>query len=306
MKIPILVIIFNRPEFAEQMLCALKEIKAEKIYISADGARENIEGEIKKCELTKKRFLDGITWPCKVSTNFKKENLGCKRGVVDAIDWFFKHEKYGNILEDDCIPNRCFFEFTEKLLKRYENEDRVWMISGDNSADIVLEDKNTYSFVRDPIIWGWATWRSTWNKYDIDMKQWREIRDGPNAKKIFINKDQYKQLSDDYDKCMKGEIDTWDYQLSAAMKINNGLCIIPRVNLIKNIGFGENATHTNEVTERSNKNTEEIGKILFNKEIKIDAKAEKQIMKKIQGIEGENKILKKIKATITEKIRWHN
>ena len=192
------------------------------------------------------------------------------------------------------------------MLEKYENEDRIWMISGDNSADIILENKNTYSFVRDPIIWGWATWRSTWNKYDIDMKQWRKIRNSPDAKKIFINKNQYKQLSDDYDRCMKGEIDTWDYQLSAAMKINNGLCIIPRVNLIKNIGFGENATHTNEVIERSNKNTEEIGKILFNKEIKIDENAEKQIMKKIQGIEGENKILKKIKNIIRQNVRWRN
>jgi hypothetical protein len=43
-----------------------------------------------------------------------------------------------------------------------------------------------------------------------------------------------------------GKIDTWDYQWVYTVLSQNGLAIIPNQNLVVNIGFGEEATHTKD------------------------------------------------------------
>jgi hypothetical protein len=40
------------------------------------------------------------------------------------------------------------------------------------------------------------------------------------------------------------EIDTWDYQWTFTMWYYKGLAILPNANMITNIGFGQDATHT--------------------------------------------------------------
>ena len=47
-----------------------------------------------------------------------------------------------------------------------------------------------------------------------------------------------------FEQTYQGNIDTWDYQWLFTVLINNGLSIIPETNLISNIGFGGEATHT--------------------------------------------------------------
>jgi hypothetical protein len=42
----------------------------------------------------------------------------------------------------------------------------------------------------------------------------------------------------------RNEIDTWDYPWTASVWFHNGLTATPNVNLVSNIGFGPDATHT--------------------------------------------------------------
>ncbi len=304
MNTAVLLIVFNRPEYTDEMLDVLALVRPKDIYISADGPRESVNGEEHLCAMVRNKLMNGITWNCKIHTNFMEDNLGCKNGVIRALDWFFAYEQRGIILEDDCIPNPSFFKFAQQLLEKYNHEDRVWMISGDNSANIQFDGHYSYTFIEDPIIWGWATWKRTWQKYDRDMKGWRNIRGKQKAKKIFINNDQYQQLADDYDKCLRGEIDTWDYQLSASMKIEKGLCIIPRVNMIKNVGFGENATHTTTRSERSNITASPLETIIEAPTITTNKAANLQILEKVQGISATESFLTRLKKKLKYILPW--
>ena len=63
-----------------------------------------------------------------------------------------------------------------------------------------------------------------------------------------------------FDRVSNGEIDTWDYQWMYACFKNEGLCLVPHVNLISNIGYGADATHTgNKQSEWANMEAKALG-----------------------------------------------
>jgi hypothetical protein len=47
----------------------------------------------------------------------------------------------------------------------------------------------------------------------------------------------------------ENKIDTWDYQWFFARIVHGGLAIVPNVNLVKNLGYGADATHTVVIDE---------------------------------------------------------
>jgi hypothetical protein len=281
--VAVLLIIFNRPEKTRQVINRLAEIKPSRLYISADGPRHNNASDHEGCKASRAVIETGISWSCSTRTRFSDNNLGCKDGVSSAIDWFFRYESEGIILEDDCLPHPEFFGFCRQLLNRYRNEERVWIIAGDNSAGIRLTGDYSYAFITEPLIWGWATWKRAWNLYDRDMQAWQAIRDSPLAKAMFDHNDQYELRRSVYDRVSNGEIDTWDYQLSASMRARGGLCIVPRANLISNIGFDAMATHTKTWSERSNASSSSILPLHHPPAIISDPIANEDVFTSVQG-----------------------
>ena len=72
-----------------------------------------------------------------------------------------------------------------------------------------------------------------------------------------------------------GRPDTWDYSWVLTCLINNGLIAIPNENLINNIGFNSDATHT-KGEKKSTSIIKSIGnKIIHPKILVCDKKAEK-------------------------------
>ena len=132
MKVPILVLAFNRADHVEQAMLAIKEYKPERLYLECDGPRVHKQGEKEAVEATRKAMLDAIDWPCEVRTLFRQENLGCANAVYGAITWFFEQEEYGVIIEDDVVVGQDFFRLCEILLPRYKNDERVMEISAEN------------------------------------------------------------------------------------------------------------------------------------------------------------------------------
>jgi len=236
---PVLFLVFNRPDVTKKVFAEIKKAKPEKLFIAADGPR-NPEEKKKTDEVRK--IVSNIDWPCKVKRLFRNENLGCKYAVSSAIDWFFENEEQGIILEDDCLPSKSFFRFCQELLEKYKNDERIMHISGTNVKKI-SRIKEDYFFSETYNVWGWATWRRAWQKYDVEMKNWPKWR-----LKIFKFMKDYSFFNKFisfrlYELTYQNKIDTWDYQWDFICKIKNGLSIIPRVNLITNLGFLE-GTHT--------------------------------------------------------------
>ena len=246
MNTPILFLIFNRPNETREVLNVLKIIKPNFLYVACDGPRENIATDADNVNKTRE-ILKDINWDCELKTLFREVNLGCKKAVSEGIDWFFKNVEKGIILEDDCIPSCSFFNYCSDLLNIYRDDTRIMHISGLNflSGPVRLTASDeSYHFSKYAAVWGWATWRRAWRLYDVDIISWPKVRDENLHFNFSFNNSEIESWKDKFDKVYKKQIDTWDYQWSYCIFMNNGLCITPNTNLISNIGFNENATHT--------------------------------------------------------------
>jgi hypothetical protein len=163
--------------------------------------------------------------------------------VSGGINWFFEHEEKGIILEDDCLPSQSFFWYCEELLIKYSFDYRIFHIDGTNFTGNGLAFNADYDFSRYPLIWGWATWKRAWQHYDIDVSNIGELKKNGVLKSYFGNKQIESFWLNNLSQIKMG-FDTWDYQWFGTVWSQNGLVIRPATNLIKNIGFGVDATHT--------------------------------------------------------------
>jgi hypothetical protein len=243
MKTPILLLLFNRPNHTSKLIKSLEKIKPRKVYINIDGPRSNNLNDKYLCkkvyELVKK-----INWKCKVNIRKFDFNNGCRKSVKNAIDYFFSKEKYGIILEDDCIPCVNFFDFCTKILKKYYNINKVKSISGNNfqkNKDQYIYD---YYFSKYMHCWGWATWRRAWKEYDDELLKWKKITNSNYWKKLHPNILESKYWKAKIDLVQKKKIDSWAYVWLASIWINKGIVVNPSINLVNNIGFDGSGLHT--------------------------------------------------------------
>jgi hypothetical protein len=273
--IPILFLIFNRPDTTEKVFEKIREIRPKNLYVSADGARANKPGEYEKCELAKS-VLKKIDWECELNVNFSEINLGCKEGVTKGINWFFENVDCGIILEDDCIPDLSFFNFCKVMLDRYKDDERVMHIGGVNFQDTNKRGDGSYYFSRFCHVWGWATWKDRWNKYDVNMTGYNDDNYIKVSEKITDDSEIRKYYKRLFDTVKDNRLDTWDFQWVWTVWKNDGLSIIPNVNLVKNIGFGEEATHTSDTSSKiSELKTGSIDPIIYNESVKPDQEADR-------------------------------
>jgi hypothetical protein len=240
---PILFIVFNKADTTKKVFDAIRTVKPKKLFIAADGPRPNRKDDEENCKQVKAIFSN-IDWDCEVKTLFRDKNLGCKVAVSSAIDWFFQNVEEGIILEDDTLPDPSFFKYCEELLSYYKNDERIMLISGDNFQFGKHTTKHSYYFSMFNHIWGWASWRRAWKKFDVKMKRWPELKKSRWLNGMLVDKKAIRMWESAFDKVYEGKIDTWDYQWTFACWANNGLTVLPNVNLVSNIGFGALATHT--------------------------------------------------------------
>ncbi len=243
LKNPVLFLVFNRPDTTRRVFEAIHQAKPPRLYIAADGARESRSGEAEKVKAVRDYVINHIDWQCEVKTLFQEKNLGCKYAVSRAITWFFEHEEMGIILEDDVLPNDSFFQFCEKLLHRYADEDQVMTISGNNFQPRRRTD-NSYYFSKYMHCWGWASWRRAWKHFDLEMEEWPQLKKGNFLAELFKLKKAQKYWEHIFDRVCAGEIDTWGYIWTYSIWNAGGVNILPEVNLVSNIGFGKEGTHT--------------------------------------------------------------
>lgn len=244
LETPVALFIFNRPETTERVFAEIAKARPPKLLVVADGPRENRKGEVERCDAAR-AIIKRVDWDCEVLTNYSEVNLGCKLRVSSGIDWVFEQVEEAIILEDDCLPDPTFFRFCQELLERYHYDQRVGMISGNNFQFGLRRNDDSYYFSKYTHIWGWATWRDRWcGSYDVAMSKWPRIRDEGWLIDIVGNKREAAYWYQIFERVYRGDIDTWDYQWLFTNWIEGRYTILPSVNLVSNIGFGTNATHT--------------------------------------------------------------
>ncbi|RXF69094.1 nucleotide-diphospho-sugar transferase [Arcticibacter tournemirensis] len=242
-KSPVLFIAFNRPDTTLRVFEKIREAKPSKLYFACDGARKNKIEDIELCKETRDiiRYVD---WDCELKALYQEKNLGCKYAVSSAITWFFEHEEEGIILEDDCLPSNDFFRFCDIMLDKYRNDTRIRHITGCNLQYGKKWGPASYYFSNNVHVWGWACWKRVWIDYDVELSKYQQEEVEEQFSKIFNEPLLVESWKDIFQKLKRNEIDTWDYQLGITNFFNNGLGIIPNVNMISNIGFRADGTHT--------------------------------------------------------------
>jgi hypothetical protein len=240
MQTPVAFFVFRRPETTARVFDVIRRAQPRRLLIVADGPRS--DDERARCEAAR-AIVEQVDWDCEVLRNYSDSNLGLRKRMSSGLDWVFEQCEEAIILEDDCLPDITFFAFCEQLLERFRSETRVMHISGSLGADNVPHH-HSYYFSRFPHIWGWATWRRAWNHYDVDLVSWQQ----PHVRSAFLAGIQKRRERLFWQRTLNdtasGVIDTWDYQWAFACMRQGGLCVTPTRNLVANLGFGPDATHT--------------------------------------------------------------
>jgi hypothetical protein len=243
-KSPVLLILFNRPETTKKVFEAIRKAKPKKLYVSGDGPRQGNKSDVVNCEKAR-MITKQIDWDCDVKYRFLDENLGCGWGPASAISWAFETEDSLIILEDDCVPSQPFFPYCNYLLNKFKDNERIWLISGrSHHSDSKYFKKYDYIYTRYGHSWGWATWKRCWNHFDMEMSEFPEFLKEGGGKNVFFTKKEGRLYNRKYNKLFSDKelfTHVWDYQFGFSLILNNAFCIVPRKNLIENVGW--NGTH---------------------------------------------------------------
>lgn len=240
---PVAFIAFNRPHHTAASFATIRSQRPTQLFLIADGPREGHDTDAQRC-LEVRKILEEIDWPCAVRRIYASSNMGLEARVSSGLNEVFSQVDRAIILEDDCVPNEDFFGFCEALLERYQHNDRIATITGDNFQGGIHRGEASYYFSKYMHGWGWATWRRVWRLYDGGVRFWPEFRRSPEWHRLHPDPVERRYWERVFDRVAAGEIDTWDFPLLACIWQAGGLTATPNANLVRNIGFGPEATHT--------------------------------------------------------------
>lgn len=243
METPVALLVFNRPHTTQKLFKAIRQAKPKKLFIIADGPRKDKPKESLLCEETRAIFSQ-IDWKCEVYKRYSDVNIGLKENVSSGINWVFENTEKAIILEDDCLPTPDFFKFCEENLDRYQHDKRIMMICGTNLLGEWKPNCQSYHFSYHQHCWGWATWKRAWSYYDSEMSLWKKECFQNQLKHLVGNHQRYLSYKNRFDNVYTNKVSSWAIRWHYSCLTQSGMSIIPAVNLITNIGFGEDATNT--------------------------------------------------------------
>ena len=242
-KIPVVVIIFNRPDKTKILYESLKYYKPSKLLIISDGPRNSFKDEKEKVAQSRKVF-EKIDWECEVLFNISETNLGCRERIISGLNWVFDREEKAIILEDDCIPSEEFFTFMELMLSKYQANKKISSVCGTNFLPDWSKTKDSYLYSKYCHVWGWGTWKDRWEKIDFNLDRLDEIKKTKFLKGYLGTFRAYLYWHWIFNNVKKKKIDSWAYIWNFTNFINKSISIIPVTNLLSNIGIGKDSSHT--------------------------------------------------------------
>jgi hypothetical protein len=241
----VLLLIFKRLDTTKEVFASIRNVQPLKLYIASDGPSPHVRGECDKVQAVREYVISNVDWNCEVHTLFRVENLGCKYAVSEAIKWFLEYEEMGIILEDDCLPTHSFFMFCDELLEKYKDNDKVAMISGRNDLDDrYVNRQEPYFFSTRGLIWGWATWRRAFHDFDVELGTDRKPVNSFSLVTASSSIVEFLYRRRNIQKIKSQEVNSWAYPWGIYILLKRQYAIIPTRNMVRNIGFSPDATHT--------------------------------------------------------------
>ena len=247
-RTPILFLVFNRVETTKQVFEAIRKVKPSKLYIASDGPRPDREGEVESVLSIRDYLINSVDWECDIKSLFQDKNLGCKNAINEAIQWFFQFEEMGVILEDDTLPVPEFFPFIKHYLELYRNNKKVAAIAGRNEIGEWNVNNQNHFFSSKFFCWGWGTWKDRVQDLDVEFG-YKKV----NIQNIAIEggMKEYLVLKGMNQSMISNKVNSWAWAYEFNFRYRKQLTLIPSKNYVKNIGFGEDGTHTKHQEEDS-------------------------------------------------------
>jgi predicted SAM-dependent methyltransferase len=259
LETPVVLLVFNRPHEAKRVLAAIAQARPRLLFVVADGPRPERPEDPQAVAQTRS-LIEGIDWPCEVRKNYAPTNLGLRSRVLTGLDWVFDQVEEAIILEDDCLPDPSFFPYCQELLARYRTDERIVSVRGTNLQIDCSKYRGSYSFLRQFVPWGWATWRRVWQGFDPLMTSWPEFLADGGLWSVTDSPEEEAYYGVVFDNTYRRLANSWHYSFAFYCWTRNGLSITPHTNLISNIGFGNAAVHTtNPADALANLPTQPIG-----------------------------------------------
>jgi hypothetical protein len=233
-----LIIAYQRNQNVIELIETLSESGVSRVYVAIDGAKDfnNLSPKTPLSSQLKilqdKKSLQLNIWQ-------RERNLGPAVSVVTAIEWFFSREESGVILEDDLRLSKDSIMYFSGALDAFVNQKSVGIISGSNFwGETGTQDSLPFSTY--PLTWGWATWRDRW-----------ELLRRPFFHRHTFDFTSFTMLERCFwktgiEKCIDRKLDAWDIPFAANFKSLNLKAVIPRRNLVSNVGFDDYAGNTFE------------------------------------------------------------
>lgn len=284
-SLSIAYIIFNRPRHTRETFEAIRAQRPGRLFIIADGPRADHSTDIERCKAVR-QIVENIDWPCEVHREYSESNLGLKRRVSSGLDWVFGLTETAIILEDDCLPHPDFFTFCQTLLERYKEDERIWVITGNNYQNGKKRSEASYYFSKFGHCWGWASWRRAWKHFDGDLTFWPDWKGSEDFCKKMPDPFEQRYWIDILDRVHKGEINSWAYPWLATLWYHGALTATPRVNLVTNIGIGPDSTHTHALEDEPGTPVFALGNITHPQKVEQNLTADQYIFDHL--LEGRN------------------
>lgn len=271
-KVPILVLAYNRPDLVEQVMRVIQIYQPSRLYLACDGPRSQKSGDVERVAETRQVMQNVVDWECEVQCLFRGQNIGCAQGVFEAITWFFEHEEYGIILEDDVLVSQDFFKLCEDLLPRYKSDERIMQIVSRNTSRRT-DIPNTYVYSKTDSCWGWASWRRAWQYMDMRMDGIKRISVFYLIRRLGLFRGcvKYYQFKDMYAHIERSN--SWATRWALSILCNDGLVICPGVNMGINIGVdsGEHYERTDALSPAFRYELQSmVWPIKYNDTLKVD------------------------------------
>lgn len=242
---PVLLIAFNRPEATRRTFERIRAARPTRLYVSIDAPRPERGAPERALVAEVTHLATSVDWPCELRTQASDHNRGPGGGPRWAVDWFFSAESEGIIVEDDCLPQQTFFAFCDALLPRFRDDERVGAIAGTSFAARAHATRNSYRFSRYATMWGWATWRRAWAEVDPHLSDWPAHRGTDWLLKVGRGKRDFAEYWTGVFDMVRADLpEYWDYQFQYALWRHGQVTVHPAVNLVTNIGFAADASHT--------------------------------------------------------------
>jgi SAM-dependent methyltransferase len=271
-RTPVVLLVFRRPDVTRRVFEEIRRARPPVLLVVADAPRD--ETNRHACAETR-AVTEAVDWDCEVLRDYAEANMGCRRRVSSGIEWALSHVEEAIILEDDCMPHPSFFRYCDTMLERYRGDERIAMVSGGNFQDGIRRGDGSYYFSRYSHVWGWATWRRAWRRYDGSLDRWPAFRDSGGLERTFEDPLEVAYWRGIFDRLRTtGQPDTWDYQWAFTNFADGALSVMPNVNLVSNIGFGAGATNTAWANRYADLPTGDLGNIVHPSRVLRDIEAD--------------------------------